>query len=290
MLYLLALGCLFFPGLFLVLKLLLCRAPFRSDREQHATMIATRLVSSIQAVMAASAGLLISSACSQDIMHNQHWLTRAYVLFATPYFAYDIVAMFLCHRCKMEVKGHQTTPLRSLIGYLQREFLMVAHHLAMVLICFPVSVFMREGKGDYFQGVMFLAELSTPSVCLQKILIQYNQQQSVLYKVNGVVMLGTFFCCRVLLFPYLYYAYSRYAGIPLYMVPLSVSWQCNAGAFLLMAPQVYWFGLICRGALRLYTRSHTHADKLSHTQCTLPHTHAHLAPANGYKGPHAHTQ
>lgn len=32
--------------------------------------------------------------------------------------------------------------------------------------------FWRQGKGDYFQGVMFLAELSTPSVCLGKILIQ----------------------------------------------------------------------------------------------------------------------
>lgn len=36
------------------------------------------------------------------------------------------------------------------------------------------------------------------------------------------------------------------------MVPLAVPWHCNLGAALLMAPQLYWFSLICRGALRLF--------------------------------------
>lgn len=39
------------------------------------------------------------------------------------------------------------------------------------------------------------------------------------------------------------------------MVPLAVPWHCNLGAALLMAPQLYWFSLICRGALRLFTGS-----------------------------------
>lgn len=38
----------------------------------------------------------------------------------------------------------------------------------------PLLQFWRQGKGDYFQGIMFLAELSTPSVCLGKILIQVS--------------------------------------------------------------------------------------------------------------------
>lgn len=37
------------------------------------------------------------------------------------------------------------------------------------------------------------------------------------------------------------------------MVPLTVPWHCNLGAAVLMAPQLYWFSLICRGALRLFT-------------------------------------
>lgn len=42
------------------------------------------------------------------------------------------------------------------------------------VICLFSLQFWRQGKGDYFQGIMFMAELSTPSVCLGKILIQVS--------------------------------------------------------------------------------------------------------------------
>lgn len=76
----------------------------------------------------------------------RHWLTDAYILFATPYFAYDIYAMFLCYRHKLQVKGHeeagQSVGLMgaTVIGYLRREFLMVLHHIFMVTFCFPASL------------------------------------------------------------------------------------------------------------------------------------------------------
>lgn len=109
-----------------------------------------------------------------------------------------------------EVDNGSKSKAMAVRGYLRREFLMILHHVVMVTACFPISVviviaeamfkepesliiafnsgesvhaqtrsfshihfqFWRQGKGDYFQGVMFLAELSTPSVCLGKILIQ----------------------------------------------------------------------------------------------------------------------
>ncbi|XP_062331627.1 ceramide synthase [Osmerus eperlanus] len=257
MLSVLAAGTVFFPGLFLLSKQCLKHLPWLGWSEGDAVIVSARLVSSIQAIMASSAGLIIASSC-EDIIEDQHWLTSAYILFAVPYFVYDIYAMYMCYWYKLQVKGHEQEvgPLRLgkvLASYLRREFLMVLHHVVMVTVCFPVSVFWRQGKGDYFQGLMFMAEISTPSVCLGKILIQYKQQHTLLHKVNGATMLITFFICRVLLFPYLYYAYGRYASIPFLQVPFSVSWQCNLGAGLLMAPQVYWFTLICRGALRLFT-------------------------------------
>uniref|UniRef100_A0A8C2CUK2 TLC domain containing 3Ba n=1 Tax=Cyprinus carpio TaxID=7962 RepID=A0A8C2CUK2_CYPCA len=259
MLSILAAGSIFFPGLFLLSKRFLKHAPGLKWSEKDAVIVSSRLVSSVQAIMASSAGYIIACSC-EDIIEDQHWLTSSYILFA---------------------EESEAKPMRSAIsGYLRREFLMVLHHVVMVTVCFPVSVFWRQGKGDYFQGVMFLAELSTPSVCLGKILIQYKQQHTLLHKVNGALMLVTFFICRVLLFPYLYYAYGRYASIPFYMVPLSVPWQCNAGAALLMAPQVYWFSLICRGAFRLFTRASRHkaapSSKDSEPKTSL------LPPANGY--------
>ncbi|XP_068161157.1 ceramide synthase [Antennarius striatus] len=290
MLTFLAAGSVFFPGLFLLSKQCLKSIPALRWSERDAVIVSARLVSSVQAVMASSAGYIIASSC-KDIIEDQHWLTSTYIMFAVPYFVYDIYAMFMCYWYKLQVKGHEEPSAAphdmnsALTSYLRREFLMVLHHVVMVTVCFPVSVFWRQGKGDYFQGVMFMAELSTPSVCLGKILIQYKQQHTLLHKVNGALMLITFFICRVLLFPYLYYAYGRYASIPFHMVPLEVPWHCNAGAALLMAPQLYWFSLICRGALRLFMgtsrsrRPHASTATTSERQLvgnTLPQ------PSNGY--------
>jgi hypothetical protein len=73
-------------------------------------------------------------------------LTCSYILFAVPYFVYDIYAMFMCYWYKLRVKGHEeaaTAPKHmgsALLSYLRREFLMVLHHVVMVTVCFPVSV------------------------------------------------------------------------------------------------------------------------------------------------------
>lgn len=177
MLTILAAGSVFFPGLFLLSKQCLKSIPALRWSEGDAVIVSARLVSSVQAVMASSAGYIIASSCN-DILEDQHWLTSSYIMFAVPYFVYDIYAMFMCYWYKLRVKGHEEASAApqqmstALTSYLRREFLMVLHHVVMVTVCFPVSVFWRQGKGDYFQGIMFMAELSTPSVCLGKILIQ----------------------------------------------------------------------------------------------------------------------
>uniref|UniRef100_A0A8C0GW07 TLC domain-containing protein n=1 Tax=Chelonoidis abingdonii TaxID=106734 RepID=A0A8C0GW07_CHEAB len=95
---------------------------------------------------------------SNPLSAPRHWLTSAYTQFAVPYFIYDIYAMFLCHWHKYRVKGHEGAGPRSLrtvtCAFLHKEFLMVLHHLCMVLVCFPVSVLWRQGKGDFFLGCM----------------------------------------------------------------------------------------------------------------------------------------
>ncbi|XP_036166666.1 ceramide synthase [Myotis myotis] len=253
-------GGVVFPGLFLLSKNTLQRLPQLRWEEADAVIVSARLVSSVQAVMASTAGYIVSTSC-KHIIDDQHWLSSAYTQFAVPYFIYDIYAMFLCHWHKHQVKGHGGDEGEARApgstwavarGYLHKEFLMVLHHAVMVLVCFPLSVVWRQGKGDYFLGCLLMAEVSTPFVCLGKILIQYKQQHTLLHKVNGALMLLSFLCCRVLLFPYLYWAYGRHAGLPLLAVPLALPAHVNLGAALLLAPQLYWFFLICRGACRLF--------------------------------------
>ncbi|XP_069738211.1 ceramide synthase [Phaenicophaeus curvirostris] len=244
-------GLLFFPGLFL-----LARAALRARcGDTRADVLAARLVSSVQAVMASTAGYIISSSC-HHVLDDQHWLARSYPEFAVPYFVYDVYAMFLCHRHRGRLKGHEEAPPPSLraaaASYLRKDLLMVLHHAAMVLVCFPVAALWRQDKGDFFLGCLLMAELSTPFVCLGKVLILFRLQHTALYKVNAVALLVTFFLCRVLLFPYLYGAYGAHRGLALLEVPGALPPLYNAAAALLLAPQLYWFLLICRGSWRLF--------------------------------------
>ncbi|XP_015684160.1 protein FAM57A-like, partial [Protobothrops mucrosquamatus] len=78
---------------------------------------------------------------------------------------------------------------------------------------------LRGELGDFFVGCIFTAELSTPFVSLGKILIQVKMQDSLLHKINGILILVTFFLCRILLFPYMYWAYGRQMNLPIYEVP-----------------------------------------------------------------------
>lgn len=94
-----------------------------------------------------------------------------------------------------------------------------------------------------------------PSPARAFFLPQLKMQDTLLHKVNGILILVTFFLCRILLFPFMYAAYARQAGIPLYLVPFRIPLHCNIANASLLAPQLYWFGLICRKAARLYGRS-----------------------------------
>uniref|UniRef100_A0A8C0UYI9 TLC domain-containing protein n=1 Tax=Cyanistes caeruleus TaxID=156563 RepID=A0A8C0UYI9_CYACU len=107
-------------------------------------------------------------------LSHRHWLAAAYPPFAVPYFVYDVYAMYLCHLQRAQVKGHGDAPLApraAAAAFLRQELLMVLHHAAMVLVCFPVATLWRQGKGDFFLGCLLMAELSTPFVCLGKVLI-----------------------------------------------------------------------------------------------------------------------
>ncbi|XP_077028895.1 ceramide synthase isoform X3 [Agelaius phoeniceus] len=186
-------GLIFFPGLFVLARRGL--AAIAGCPQSRATVLAARLVSSVQAVMASTAGFIISSSCQNNVIEDRHWLAWAYPPLAVPYFVYDVYAMYLCHLCRAQVKGHAPgapAPPRAAAAFLRQELLMVLHHLAMVLVCFPVATLWRQGKGDFFLGCLLMAELSTPFVCLGKVLILFRQQHTALHKLNAVALLLTF--------------------------------------------------------------------------------------------------
>lgn len=75
-----------------------------------------------------------------------------------------------------------------------------------------------------------------------------------LHRINGIMVLLSFFTCRILIFPFMYWMYSRQFGIPLHRVAFHLPLQCNVGNLVILAPQIYWFILLLRKANRLYLR------------------------------------
>lgn len=251
-------GAVVFPGLFLAFRSVLPRV-FRRWSDADVVLVSERLVSSVHALMATAAGVLVVTSCWSNVIHDRHWLATDFVIYyGVPYMTYDIFAMYLSHYHRFRVKGHEEYArhsLRTLHSFLRREFLLVLHHIALLTVLLPVTLFFRKEQGDFFIGCLFLTEVSTPFVSLGKILIQLSLQECWIHKANGGLVLLTFFLCRIALFPFMYWTYGRHYHLPLYAVPAHLPLATNLGSVCILAPQVYWFVLLCRKGYRLYLRS-----------------------------------
>lgn len=73
--------------------------------------------------------------------------------------------------------------------------------------------YLRGELGDCTFGFVYLMELSTPFVSLRGILARLRLKQARLYLANGLLMLATFFVCRVASLPYVCLLYSRVTGL-----------------------------------------------------------------------------
>ncbi|XP_010640479.2 TLC domain-containing protein 3A isoform X2 [Fukomys damarensis] len=144
-----------------------------------------RVVSSVQAVLATGAGIIIIRSCS-NVVSDRHWLAREYVWFLIPYMVYDCYAMYLCDWCR----NKEQNPGHSFVfrNFLSQNCLMITHHMVILFVLVPVAQSFRGELGDFFVGCIFTAELSTPFVSLGRVLIQRKQQHTLLYKVIHVVI------------------------------------------------------------------------------------------------------
>ncbi|XP_076023978.1 TLC domain-containing protein 3A-like [Genypterus blacodes] len=246
-------GSVLFPGLFYSFRKLL-RSTFTQWNEADVVCVSERLVSAIHASMATGAGVVVVTSC-KDVMTGSHWLANGFVWFGAPYMANDIYAMYLSHYTAQKVKGHnQGHSLQTVKAFLIKDWMLFLHHSALLLIFMPITLFFRGGLGDFFVGCLFITELSSIFLSIGKILFQLGLHDTRLQRINGIILLVSFFTCRILVFPFMYLKYGRQYGLPLYMVPFHLPLQCNVGNLVILAPQVYWFMLLLRKAQQLYHR------------------------------------
>lgn len=84
--------------------------------------------------------------------------------------------------------------------------------------------------------------------------LQRGLDDTRLHQINGIMVLLSFFTCRILIFPFMYWMYGQQFGIPLHRVAFHLPLQCNVGNLVILLPQIYWFILLLKKASRLYQR------------------------------------
>lgn len=82
--------------------------------------------------------------------------------------------------------------------------------------------YLRGNFGDCVYSFIYMMELSTPFVSIRGILSTIGLKDSTAYVINGLIMLGTFFVCRVLMWPYVYYWYSGLVQMSVLQVSVDI--------------------------------------------------------------------
>lgn len=125
--------------------------------------------------------------------------------------------------CRIQPTRSMCYPL-PLVQFLQVVLTNVTFRINSVTLAYGINTVS-------FHQTVPLASLSPSSLSTSPSVFcfcsQYKQQHTLLHKVNGALMLITFFICRVLLFPYLYYVYGRYVFLSISLFScsaVSVSW------------------------------------------------------------------
>lgn len=166
---------------------------------------------------------------------------------AVAYFIYDMLSMFLVHNT---INRDQVSVSRStLTQFLRDRPLMVCHHIIVPVLVFLVSY--RNGLGDCLIGAVLLMEASTPFVSARVILVYFGMKDSTLYVINGLLMLVTFFLCRVVLLPSLYMWYSASTGLGVMPSLIVMPAHCHIATISLWLPQLVWFNKMVKGSIKL---------------------------------------
>ncbi|CAH1640927.1 unnamed protein product [Spodoptera littoralis] len=236
--------------------------------------ITNKLVSAVQAALSCVTGAIVCLwSCTRDFMRSSHYMSEAYAWFGAAYFFYDIWSMYMVHvqmnsnpevsSSKRRLSKNGSAPLSSgdstvqkkqgttFLDYCKHEPVILMHHLFIGGFGFLVIVYLRGNLGDCTFGFVYLMELSTPFVSVRGILSRMRLKSSRLYIVNGILMLLTFFVCRVLSLPYVCLMYSRVLGLSYVDAIRSLPTGCKISICILLLPQLYWFYLMSAGALKM---------------------------------------
>ncbi|GLV36706.1 uncharacterized protein CBL_02459 [Carabus blaptoides fortunei] len=268
--YLFGIGLVFFTSLFNFINHVAFRThPGIKFRKKYRLSafdimdISNKVVSSVQAALSCLAGLVVCTySCTRSFLHTSHYASEAYAWFGASYFFYDIWSMYRVHTCQTgqvqlngDVRGNMRSGISNFGHYVKTQPIIIMHHLFIGSFGFLVIVYLRGGLGDCVFGYVYLMELSTPFVSLRGVLSRLGLKATRMYVLNGLLMVATFFFCRVMMFPYVCYLHSQVIGLPYLEAIMTLPRGCKIGILILLLPQVYWFWLMLKGAAKVFCTS-----------------------------------
>ncbi|EDX02934.1 ceramide synthase [Drosophila yakuba] len=138
------------------------------------------------------------------------------------------------------------------LKYVVTHPVMMIHHVFIGTFGLLVVTYIRGG-GHCIYSYMFMMEFSTPFVSLRSILSTMRLKDSRVYIANGLLMLATFFVCRVCMWPYVMWRYSlAIEAASLWSAMCGLPRGCLISIAILFLPQLYWFYLMVLGALKVF--------------------------------------
>uniref|UniRef100_A0A1A9W178 TLC domain-containing protein n=1 Tax=Glossina brevipalpis TaxID=37001 RepID=A0A1A9W178_9MUSC len=146
------------------------------------------------------------------------------------------------------------------LKYVLTHPIMMIHHVFVGTVGFLVVTYIRGG-GHCIYSYMFMMEFSTPFVSLRSILSTLGLKETRIYIINGLIMLLSFFICRVLMWPYVMWRYSLEIELNVWQAICGLPMGCIIGILVLFLPQLYWFFLMFKGALKVFFPMHASKKK-----------------------------
>ncbi|CAG7722765.1 unnamed protein product [Allacma fusca] len=216
--------------------------------------ISNKIVSAFQAVLAAVAGILVCKNCAKDVLRDKHAATLIYAWLGIPYFVYDTVCMFYVDRIAKKIPPqpkYQT--FLDFLRFVLRTPVIVIHHIVMAPIGFSLIVWYRDEimSGDFFVGIIYMMETSTPFVSIRFILSKLKMKSTLAYAVNGVCMLLFFPVFRIASVFYAWALYSDQLKVSYYESFMDAQFVWKVCFIAALAPQIYWYVLMWKGLLRM---------------------------------------
>jgi len=211
--------------------------------------ISNKITSSTFAMLACSTGVFVMRQCSNDLLNQRFYILDNYLIFGVSYFFYDVGSMYMVYSTLD--KEDVTISAKEVLRFLGERPLILFHHIFVPVVGFPALMYFRSGHADCLLGASFLIESSTPFVSLRVILVHLQKKESLLYVINGILMLVSFFFCRVMLFPILFCWYCAMAGSSFFGTLVSVPFWVHFGVLGLWTPQLLWFHKMVKGSIKV---------------------------------------